>query len=140
MESSLDGAMNPTEISLWLKERLAEYEKNNGIEVLGVVDKASSELIGYCGLFYFPDIDGAPEIEIGYRLVRKMWGSGLATEAAKAIRDHAFADLKLKRLIALIEPDNKRSIRVAEKLGMTHEKDVMLEGYDYPDLLFSVSS
>ena len=61
------------------------------------------------------------------------WGYGYATEAARAVRDYAFSELNLNRLVALIEPVNQRSIRVAEKLGMRYEKDVMLEGYDYPD-------
>ncbi|MEM7282601.1 MAG: GNAT family N-acetyltransferase, partial [Pseudomonadota bacterium] len=51
MESSIDGAMNANEVSNWLSDRLREYAENSGIEVYGVVVKASASLIGYCGLF-----------------------------------------------------------------------------------------
>ncbi|MDQ2691068.1 MAG: GNAT family N-acetyltransferase, partial [Chloroflexota bacterium] len=94
---------------------------------------------GYCGLFYFPDVGGKPEVEIGYRLRRSAWGKGFATEAACAVRDFAFNSLGMQRLIALIDPDNIASIRVAEKLGMQYEKDIMLPGYTHPDRIYAVS-
>jgi hypothetical protein len=97
-------------------------------------------VIGYCGLFYFPDIDGQPEIEIGYRLARSAWGHGYATEAALSVRDFAVTTLGIKRLIAMIDPSNLASIRVAEKLGMRYEKEVMLEGYTHPDHIYAMNS
>ena len=97
-------------------------------------------MIGYCGLFYFLDIHGQPEIELGYRLRRAAWGQGYATEAARLVRDYAFHTLHIKRLIALIDPDNVPSIRVAEKIGMHYESEVMLEGYDHPDHVYVILS
>ncbi len=138
MNSSVDGPLNSEEVATWLSDQIELYKSDSGIEILAVICEATSELIGYCGLTLYPDIDGVPEIEIGYRLVRKFWGSGYATEAAIAIRDYAFTDLRVDRLVALIEPVNKRSIRVAEKLGMEYEKDVMLDDYDYPDHLYAI--
>ena len=76
-------------------------------------------------MFYFPDVNGRAEIEIGYRLARAHWGQGYATEAVTAVRDYAFAALEMPRLIALIDPANTTSIRVAEKAGMRYEADVM---------------
>jgi len=55
--------------------------------------------------------------ELGWALAREHWGQGLATEAARAVRDWAYADRGIERLISLIEPKNVRSIRVADKLG-----------------------
>ena len=140
MASSMSGSLNGDQIKVWLETQIEVYKSNEGVDVLAVVEKRSAELIGYCGLFHFADIDGVPEIEIGYRLVQAVWGNGYATEAACAIRDYAFSQLKLPRLVALIEPTNTRSIRVAEKIGMNYEKDVMLEGYDYPDYLYSMGN
>jgi ribosomal-protein-alanine N-acetyltransferase len=54
------------------------------------------------------------------------WGSGYATEAAIACRDHAFTELGRERIISLIEPNNLASIRVAEKIGESYERDVRL--------------
>jgi RimJ/RimL family protein N-acetyltransferase len=58
-----------------------------------------------------------PEIEIGWRLRRDAWGAGRATEAARAL-DHAFITLGLPEVVADIHPENRRSIRVAEKIGL----------------------
>ncbi len=56
-----------------------------------------------------------------WRLGRAAWGRGLATEGARAALDFAFTTLDLEEVIAIIHPDNVRSRRVAEKLGMTIE-------------------
>ena len=61
---------------------------------------------------------GPIEIEIAYLFGRDYWGQGLATEAATAVRDWALGELGFERLIALIYPDNVRSIGVARNLGM----------------------
>jgi RimJ/RimL family protein N-acetyltransferase len=68
------------------------------------------------------------EIEVGYRLARAFWGRGLATEAAEAVRDYAFRVLALPRLVAIIDPRNRPSIRVAEKTGLWYEKEVLFRG------------
>jgi RimJ/RimL family protein N-acetyltransferase len=140
MESSDDGPLTTEQVGAWLQGHIKGYENNTGIEILAVDHRSTSEFIGYCGLTEYPDIDGLCEIEVGYRLMRKFWGYGYATEAACAIRDYAFSELNLPRLVALIEPVNKRSIGVARKLGMKLEKDVMMEGYDHPDHLYTMSS
>ena len=81
-------------------------------------------------------MDDVEEIEIGYRLDSKYWGQGLATEAARTVRDHAFNDLKLERVISLIHPDNAASRRVAEKNGMTVEKETVFRGF--PTMVFGI--
>ena len=63
-----------------------------------------------------------------------------ATEAAQSVRDYAFNTLRLPRLISMIDPQNVASIRVAEKLGMRYEKDVVFEGYTHPDRVYVIES
>lgn len=123
----------------WIETSLENY-KVRGFGPYAVMKKDSLELIGYCGLFLFPEVDGHSEVEIGYRLGRSTWGNGYATEAATVVRDFALHDLHLQRLIALIDPGNTASLRVAKKLGMQYEKDVMLEGYDHPDHLYALNT
>jgi [ribosomal protein S5]-alanine N-acetyltransferase len=123
----------------WIETSLENY-KVRGFGPYAVIEKDSSELIGYCGLFLFPELDGHSEVEIGYRLGRSTWGHGYATEATIAVRNHALQNLHRKRLVALIDPHNTASIRVAQKLGMHYEKDVMLEGYTHPDHLYVLNS
>ena len=79
--------------------------------------------MGQCGLTV-QEVEGKEEIEIGYLFLRKSWGQGLATEAARAVRDHGFHTLGYARLISLIDPGNLASRRVAEKVGLRQEKEV----------------
>jgi RimJ/RimL family protein N-acetyltransferase len=71
---------------------------------------------------------GGSETEIGWGLAREHWGGGYATEAALALRDWAFGERGLTRLISLIQPENLPSIRVAEKLGERYEREVEVRG------------
>jgi len=119
----------------WLRLCIENYRRR-GFGPYAVVEECSANLIGYCGLFHFPDVNGQPEIEIGYRLARSAWGKGYATEAVRAVQAYAFNTLNIKRLIAIIDPSNAASIRVAEKVGMHYEADVMFEGYDHPDHVY----
>ena len=85
----------------------------------------AGEMIGFVGVAYpsfLPELADTPEL--GWRLSRASWGSGYATEAAIAARDDAFGRLGVPRLISIIHPENLRSRRVAEKLGMTVERQV----------------
>jgi RimJ/RimL family protein N-acetyltransferase len=101
-----------------------------------VIFRSNNELIGYCGFLHW-HLDGADEIEIGYRLDPEYWNRGLATEAAQAVRDHAFRDLNLSRVISLIHPDNIASRRVAEKSGMKIEKETVFRGF--PTQVFAIT-
>jgi hypothetical protein len=125
----------------WVRDWIHGCQDNYqrlGFGPWAVVEKANQTVIGYCGLFYYPDVAGKPEIEIGYRLRRPFWGQGYATEAVLAVRDYAFNVLCIKSLIALIDPQNAASIRVAEKAGMRYERGVLLEGYTHPDYLYAI--
>ena len=135
-----DGIQTREWVQNWLRTCLERYYQTWGFGPYAVVEQRSRNVIGYCGLFYFPNLDGQPEIEIGYRLARSAWGQGYATEAALSIRDFAFTTLGIKRLIAMIDPSNIASIRVAEKIGMKYEKEVLLAGYTHPDHIYVVTS
>ncbi len=59
-----------------------------------------------------------PDVEIGWRFARHAWGQGYATEAARAVMRHGFDTVGLDRIVAVLDPENERSRRVCEKLGM----------------------
>ncbi len=125
----------------WVKDWIAEQQDQyatRGFGAWAVMLKTSGGVIGYCGLFDFPDVNGQPEVEIGYRLARAHWGYGYATEAVTGVRDYAFETLGMRRLIAMIDPHNSASIRVAIKAGMKYESDVMFDGYDHPDHVYAI--
>jgi len=65
------------------------------------------------------------ELELGWTLARDAWGRGYATEAALAVRDWAFRELRPPRLISMIFAANVRSQRVAEKIGERFEREVV---------------
>jgi ribosomal-protein-alanine N-acetyltransferase len=134
-----DGVQTRGWVQAWLRTCLERYYQTWGFGPYAVVKRQDQNVIGYCGLFFFPEINGQPEVEIGYRLARSAWGKGYATEAAGAVRDYAFHILGIKRLIAMIDPSNVASIRVAEKLGMRYENEVMLEGYTHPDHVYVIT-
>ena len=134
-----DGVQNRAWVDRWIATCLERYYSNWGFGPYAAVEKQRQRLIGYCGLFFFPHVNGRAEVEIGYRLVRAAWRQGYATEAASAIRDYAFSTLGMGRLISIIDPANLASIRVAEKIGMHHEGEVMLEGYTHPDHVYVIT-
>lgn len=134
-----DGVQSYEQVSRWLRQITEDIYPKYKFGPMAVILRSTNELVGYCGLFPFDDIDGSPEFELGYRLERSAWGLGYATEVSIAICENAKHKLGLKRIVSLIDPENARSIRVAEKLGMHFEKDVMLPGYDHPDRLYSAS-
>jgi RimJ/RimL family protein N-acetyltransferase len=84
--------------------------------------RATGEFIGTCGLEPF-DLGGRSEVELGYRLCLNFWGRGYAKEAAAAILGHAFADLKLARIMAFVLPQNKASVRILGQLGFQYLRD-----------------
>jgi ribosomal-protein-alanine N-acetyltransferase len=125
------------------RERVAEFINKvigwdrDGLPSQYVVTvRESGTPIGYCGFFH-QTVDDIAEIEIGYRLHPDYWNRGFATEAAGAVRDCGFGEWKLTRLISLIHPDNAASRRVAEKNGMTLEKQTTFKGF--PTQVFAIS-
>lgn len=104
----------------WIKRSY----KENGFSFWAVIKKEDSCFLGICGLLK-QNIDGKEEIEVGYRINNKYWGNGYAPEAAKGCIEYAKEKLKRKSIISLIRPINKSSIRVAEKNGLTYEKDTI---------------
>jgi len=92
-----------------------------------LVEKETGRLVGHCGLLQ-KDVAGSSEIELIYILDPAVWGRGYATEIGQALIKYAFDRLGIKRLIALIEPDNQASERVAAKLGLLFEKEVVRPG------------
>jgi RimJ/RimL family protein N-acetyltransferase len=95
-----------------------------------VVERHDGLFVGRVGLNYFDpntwerSSAGDAQPELGWAVVSGQWGRGYATEAARAVRAWA----AVPRLISLIAPANRRSIRVAEKLGCTRTDEVAIIG------------
>ncbi|WP_026701753.1 GNAT family N-acetyltransferase [Salibacterium aidingense] len=111
---------NQEEHRKFVKERIeTEYPKGMGYWII----EAKGENKDFIGWIMLIPIDTVgPKIEIGWRLKRKYWGKGYATEAAHAILRYAFDILEITEVVADIHQLNKGSMRVAEKIGL-HNKD-----------------
>ena len=120
----------------YLPSCLRRYSRD-GLGQWAVVRKSDGICVGECGICA-QEVDGERAFEISYRMRRDCWGTGLATEAARACRDYGFKKAGLRRLISVIESENAASIRVAEKMGMTLEKRASFHGV--PVLIYSVAN
>jgi RimJ/RimL family protein N-acetyltransferase len=89
--------------------------------VFALVERATGELVGSAMLKPLPDAKGTDTeaIEIGWHLMRRCWGRGLATEAGRALTTRAFEGLAIDTLNIVIHPGNERSVAVAQRLGAT---------------------
>jgi len=85
-----------------------------GYGMYSVIEKASGAWVGRVGP-HWPE--GYPGLEVGWAVLRAHWGQGFAKEAAEAAVDEVFRRLDYDQLIHLIDPENLRSIRLAESLG-----------------------
>lgn len=93
-----------------------ECYSSHGIGPWALLEKASGNLIGFCGIG--PElVDDVEEINLGYRLARSFWSQGIATEAVKGVMSYAFDQKHCESVVVIIEPEHKASARVIEKVG-----------------------
>ncbi len=88
--------------------------------------KTTQEFIGWCGLKARPE---RSEIDLGYRLMKKAWGNGYATEAAYACLKYGFEKLNLQRIVGRAMPENTASLRVLEKCDMQYIGEEIVDGH-----------
>jgi len=110
----------------WIEKNMRRYT-DDGVGGWALILKSNHKLGGHSGLVR-REIDGAKEIEVGYVLARHAQGQGIATEAARACMNYAFTALGEERIISLIHPENLPSRRVAERNGMSVEKEIDFQG------------
>ncbi len=103
-----------------------------GFGLWAVEVPGETSFIGYVGVSV-PSFDAhfMPAVEIGWRLDRRQWGRGYATEAARAALAVGFESVGLDEIVSFTVPANLRSLRVMERLGMTHEP---ADDFDHPRL------
>lgn len=128
--ASFDGLLfDRTKMETWVRRNL-EHQDRYGYGLFSIILRNEGILIGDCGLEHM-EVGGKAEVELGYDIRSEYWGKGYASEAARAVRDYAFTEIGLKRLISIIRPTNAASIRVAEKIGMDKEHSIERSGHIY---------
>jgi RimJ/RimL family protein N-acetyltransferase len=92
----------------------------HGFSQLAIED--AQGFVGYAGVMPSPaDHPLGPHAEIGWRLVRAVWGKGYATQAAGAALEDAFARLRLREVLAYTAADSVRSQAVMARLGLRRD-------------------
>lgn len=95
----------------------ASYERNGfGLWLVGL--KESNTPIGMCGLIRREQLE---DVDIGYALLERFWGKGYAQEMAAGVLAYGRDTVGLKRVVAIVSPDNDDSVRVLEKIGLHYE-------------------
>lgn len=130
MRYATNGPASEEGVYKFIRTTLSRYQKD-GMGPWAVIEKTSQTLIGISGISV-KDIDRIKEYEITCLLSRKNWGKGVGTEAASACRDYGFKVLNLDRMISIQERDNRLALKVAQKIGMTLEKEI---NYHHKSLL-----
>lgn len=101
--------------------------------------RETGKLIGDIGLRFLED---GKQVEIGYTIHPLYHGNGYGKEAVRAAIDYLFWDLKKHRVTASIDPDNYKSIRLCESLGMRKEahfiKSLLINGSWADDVIYAV--
>ncbi len=113
-------------------EKIHDHFEEKGYGLYAVEIKNTGEFIGFTGLSV-PGFDAhfMPTVEVGWRLSYNHWGNGYATEAARTILSYGFDHLGLKEIVSFTVPDNIRSRRVMEKIGMQHNPE---DDFNHPKL------
>ena len=118
------GVVTREEVADWVARARREWaERGHGR--VSLFDRESGAFLGRCGLRHWPEFD---EVEVGWVLLPDARGRGLATEAGRASIEWGLRDLGLPYVTAMIAPDNAASIAVAERLGMTPDREDTLHG------------
>lgn len=125
---------NPEALAKRIRFYMSCYDKH-GFGMCAMIWRPTGEVIGSAGL---QPLDGTSEIEVGYNMIKKFWGRGIGTEAARAWLDHGFRNHGLERIVAVAHLENHASRHIMEKLGMKFEKTEVHYGAECT--FYSISS
>ena len=117
-----------------LKGYLKSYE-THGFGFYVVMLKETQELIGMCGLIKRETLE---DVDIGFAFLPQFMGKGYGFEAAYATLNYAQNELKLEKIIAIVNPENVVSIALIKKIGLHFEKMIQLSHKDIELMLFGI--
>ena len=132
----IDGTLTYEETKKEIAWFLNGHPEHPDMGLWAIIHKETNHFIGRCGLLPWT-IDGRQEVEVAYLLDKRYWRQGLGTEAARALMRYGFEQLRLSRLVCMIDPANQASAKVARNMGMTLEREMIDE--KGPFLLFSIT-
>ena len=106
---------------------------DNGIGRWAIIDKKTNAFMGWTGLKYVTDLTNSHKnyYDLGYRLIKKYWGKGIATESAMASLKYAFEELKTDEVYAMADCENDGSNKILKKIGLNFIEKFNLDGVDH---------
>nr|WP_319272717.1 GNAT family protein [uncultured Draconibacterium sp.] len=126
------------DVETFLGKLAAEFNVPDTWFQLAVVDKNTNKLIGDIGIHFIDE----HQVELGYTIAKQYWGLGFATEAAKAIIEYLFCELKKHRITASVDKENIASFAVLEKLGFRKEahfkESLLINGQWVDDVIYAL--
>ena len=117
-----------------IKARIKLFEESRIGKFL-IFEKSSGDFVGTCGADFF-DLDGAKEVELGYRVMLAHWGKGYATESAKEVVSYLLEEVKLKSVFGFALNQNKQSVKILKKIGFKFLREFMW--FALPHQLFEI--
>jgi ribosomal-protein-alanine N-acetyltransferase len=122
--------LTPAESDAFVLERVVPHFAEHGFGLWAVEVAGVTPFIGYVGLAVPTfETDFTPCVEIGWRLAFPYWRWGYATEAARAAVAFGFAEAGLEEIVSFTVPQNRRSVAVMSRLGMSYAGE-----FDHPRL------
>jgi RimJ/RimL family protein N-acetyltransferase len=111
-------------------DRIENHFEQHGFGLWAVELPDQVPFVGFIGLSITRiEAHFTPCVELGWRLLSQYWNQGIATEGALAAIAFGFEQLALDEIVSYTAVPNRRSRRVMEKLGMTHDPH---EDFDHP--------
>ncbi|HTJ62974.1 MAG TPA: GNAT family N-acetyltransferase [Alphaproteobacteria bacterium] len=113
-------------------ERIKAHFDRHGFGPWSVEIKGKTDYVGFVGLMV-PTFEThfTPCVEVGWRLARRHWQNGYATEGARAVLAYGFETRGCDEIVSMTVPANKRSRAVMDRLGMTRDP---ADDFDHPNL------
>lgn len=105
---------------------------DHGIGRWAIIDKSTNDFIGWSGLKFVTELNNGHQnyYDVGYRLIRKYWGKGIATETAIIALDYAFNTLNTNEVYAAAHCENGASNKILQKIGMN-----FIETFSYQNFM-----
>ncbi len=130
------GVKTTEEAEFYIQNGPMKNYEEYGFGLLKTTIKTTEEIIGLCGLIKRENLD---HVDIGFAFLPQFTKKGYAYEAAQATMDYAQQELKLNKVLGITLPENTKSIRLLEKVGLTLEGELKLSPEDETLLVYAVN-
>ena len=138
MQYTTGKAMTEAENEADLNDVISKYSlPNNDFWVWAIVTQSNQKMIGTCAIV---PTESEGEMEIGYRLLESEWGKGYGKEITIALISFALENIRMERLVAIVDKENQASVRILEQSSLKFEGEYWNEEMKCTDLKFSLDN